>query len=124
MKKNYSNKWISSKQRRKQRKYRANAPLHVRHNLISAHLDKPLRKDYKRRSVPLKKGDEVKVMCGSYKKKEGKITRIDMKSLKVYVDNVKKKKVSGQEIEVPIDPSNLKIIKLNLDDPKRFSRKK
>ena len=123
MKKEFSNKWISSKQPRKQRKYRYNAPLHLRHEMLSAHLDKQLRKDYKRRSVPLKTGDEVKVMRGSYKGKEGKISKVDMKKLKIYMDNIKKKKVSGQEVEVALDPSNVKIIKLNLDDPKRFKKK-
>ncbi len=124
MQKKFSNKWISSRQPRKQRKYRYNATLHLRHKMMAAHLDKTLAKEYKRRSVPIKKGDEVKVMRGSYRKKEGKISRIDLKKLKVYIDSVKKKKVSGQEVEVPIDPSNVKILKLNLDDPKRFRKKK
>lgn len=124
MKKNFSSKWVSSKQPRKQRKYRYHAPLHRRHKMLSAHLDKALRKDHKRRSAPLRKNDEIKVMRGSYKGRTGKVTSLDMKNLKVYIDSVKKKKVSGQEMEVALDPSNVKIIKLNLDDPKRFRKKK
>ena len=111
--------WKSSSQTRKQRKYRFNAPLHARHKMLAAHLSKELRKEMGFRSIPLRKGDEVAVMTGEYKKMKGTITRVDMKVLKVYVNSVKRKKVSGQEIEVPVDPSNLKITKLIMDDSKR-----
>jgi len=127
MKKSYSPKWVSSKQPRKQRKYRFNAPLHRRQKMVSVHLDKPLRRTYTTRAMPVRKGDEVKVMRGKYKKKTGKISRVDLKSCKVYIENVKMKKTSGQEVEVPMDPSNLMIIKLETDDKKRLrslSRKK
>ncbi|MBI2172674.1 MAG: 50S ribosomal protein L24 [Candidatus Aenigmarchaeota archaeon] len=119
MKKKYSPAWKSSVQRRKQRKYRYNAPLHARHKMLSAHLSRELRKDFGFRSMALRKGDEVTVMNGENRKMKGSVTRVDMKSLKVYVDGIKKRKVSGQEVEIPIDPSNLKITKLNLEDPKR-----
>ena len=111
--------WKSSSQTRKQRKYRFNAPLHARHKMLAAHLSKELRKEMGFRSIPLRKGDEVAVMTGEYKKMKGTITRVDMKMLKIYVDSVKKKKVSGQEVEMAIDPSNLKITKLIMDDSKR-----
>jgi len=95
--------------------------------MVSVHLDKPLRRTYTTRAMPVRKGDEVKVMRGKYKKKTGKISRVDLKSCKVYIENVKMKKTSGQEVEVPMDPSNLMIIKLETDDKKRLrslSRKK
>src|SRR3989344_7349405 len=103
MKTKYSPMWKSSSQTRKQRKYRFNAPLHARHKMLAAHLSKELRKEMGFRSIPLRKGDEVAVMTGEYKKMKGTITRVDMKMLKVYVNSVKRKKVSGQEIEVPVD---------------------
>lgn len=119
MKKEFSIKWISSKQPRKQRKYRYNAPMHVRQRLVSAHLEKTLRKEYNKRTLTVRKGDEVKIMTGQFRGTRGKISRVDMKRLKVYVENAKVKKVSGQEVEVPIDPSNVMITKLNFDDKKR-----
>lgn len=119
MRKKFSRKWIKSKQPRKQRKYRYNAPLHVRQKLVSAILDKKLREEFKKRSMPLRKGDEVLIMRGKFKKKSGKISRVDLKRLKIFVENIKRKKVSGQEVEIVIDPSNVKIIKLNLDDKMR-----
>lgn len=117
--KHFSIKWNSSKQPRKQRKFRYHAPMHVRRRLIAAHLDKFLRKEYKRRSLPIRKGDEVIITTGKFDGTRGKISRVDMKALKVYIDSVKVKKVSGQEVEAPIDPSNVMITKLNFDDKKR-----
>ena len=119
MKKEFSIKWISSRQPRKQRKYRNNAPMHVRQRLVSAHLEKALRKEYNKRTLTVRKGDEVKIMRGQFRGTRGKISKVDMKRLKVYVENAKMKKVSGQEVEAPIDPSNVMITKLNFDDKKR-----
>lgn len=124
MRKKFSRKWISSKQPRKQRKYRYNAPLHIRRKLVSAHLSKKLREEYKRRSIPIKKGDKVRIMRGNYKGMQGSVIKVDLKKLKVYVDCAKRKKASGQEVYVPIDPSNLEIIELNLEDKKRLKRLK
>jgi large subunit ribosomal protein L24 len=109
-----------SKKPRKQRKFLYKAPLHLRRKMISAHLSKELREQYKRRSLPLRKGDEVKVMRGEFKGTIGKVVDIDTKKYKVYVDTVKKKRSVGTEYLVPISPSNLMIVKLNLDDKYRL----
>ncbi|MFH0832675.1 MAG: 50S ribosomal protein L24 [Candidatus Aenigmatarchaeota archaeon] len=119
MKKEFSKFWVRSTQPRKQRKYRYNAPMHIRQKLVSAHLDKKLRDEYKKRSISLRKGDEVMVMRGEFRKKTGTVARIDLKRLKIFVDGIKKKKVSGQEVDAALEPSNVKIIKLNLDDKMR-----
>jgi large subunit ribosomal protein L24 len=116
--KKWSRKWKSSKQPRKQRKYRINAPLHVRHKLISVHLSKELQKKYKRRSFPVRKNDEIEIMRGKYKKKTGKVSKVDLKELKVYVDGITRKRVAGTEVQVPLQPSNLRIISL-FEDKKR-----
>jgi len=116
----WSKHWKSSKKPRKQRKYVYHAPLHIRHKFLSAHLSKELREKYKKRSFPVRKGDEVQIMRGKFKKKTGKISRTDTNKIKVYIDGVTRKKVDGSEIQVPIHPSNLKIINLNLEDKKRI----
>src|SRR3989338_176397 len=46
MKNKFSTKWKESKQPRKQRKYRANAPLHLRKKFVNVNLSKELRKKY------------------------------------------------------------------------------
>jgi large subunit ribosomal protein L24 len=117
----WSKHWKSSKKPGKQRKYVYNAPIHVRHKFLSAHLSKDLRVKYKKRSFSVRKGDEVQVMRGKFKKKTGKISRVDLNKIKVYIDGMTRKKVDGTEIQVPIHPSNLRIINLTLEDKKRIN---
>jgi len=121
MKQKWSNKWVSSVQPRKQRKYRYNAPLHIKRKFLSAHLSKELRKKYGKRSVPVRKGDEVKIMKGQFKGMKGTVTKVDLKKCKVYLEEIKVKKVDGSEVHRPIHPSNLMITKLNLDDKRRVA---
>ena len=118
--KRWSRKWKSSKQPRKQRKYRYAAPIHARKKLIGVHLSKDLIKKHNRRSITARKGDEVEIMRGNYKKKRGKISRIDLKKLKIYIEGITRKKVAGTEIPVAFEPSNLRIIDLNFGDKKRL----
>lgn len=117
--KEWSNKWVSSRQPRKQRKYRHNAPLHVRQKFVSAHLSEVLRGRFGKRSLPLRKGDEVKVMRGSDKGFKGKIERIDLKEGKVYIEGLNVKKVDGSEVLKPKDPSNLLITESKMEDKRR-----
>jgi len=120
MKKLFSIKWKSSKQPRKQRKYRANAPFHIRRKLMSVNLSKELRKKYNRRNFPLVKGDNVKIMRGEFKSKTGKITEVSLKKLKVIIEGINRTKKDGTKIPVKFDPSKLQITELNLGDKKRI----
>jgi large subunit ribosomal protein L24 len=109
-----------SKKPRKQRKALYTAPLHKRRKLLSAHLSKELREKYKRRSLPIRKGDEVKVLRGEFKGKVGKVSKVDLKKLKVYVEGITRKRTVGTEVQVPIHPSNLMIINPDLSDKRRL----
>ena len=124
MKKDFSVKWIASRQKRKQRKYRFNAPLHIRHKFLSANLSKELRKKYSKRSLPLRKGDSVKIMRGKFQGKTGKITKVDLKRMKVSVENIQMQKKDGTKVNVWLDPSKLQITDLNLEDKKRIEKLK
>ena len=108
-----------TKKPNKQRKALYNAPLHKRQKLVAAHLSKTLRKQIGKRSMPLRKGDDVTVMRGSFAGISGKVSDVDIKKMIAFVENVKRKKVSGKEVNVPLKPSNLLITNLNLDDPRR-----
>ena len=118
--KKFSKAWKSSKQKRKQRKYRYKAPLHIRHKFVAANLSKELRKRYYRRNLPLRKGDAVKIMRGSFKKKTGKISNVNLRNLKVFIEGIQQSKRDGTKVNVPFEPSNLQIIELNLEDKKRM----
>lgn len=121
MKKEYSLSWAKSTQIRKQRKFRAKAPSHIRRKFVSASLDKPLREKYNRRSFPLRVGDVVEVVRGSFKGKKGEVESIDFAKLKIYVKDCTALKVNGQKSKVKIDPSNVKITTLKLDDKLRVA---
>jgi large subunit ribosomal protein L24 len=121
MKRKFSLSWISSKQPRKQRKYKANAPLHLRHRFLSANLSKSLRDKHGKRSAPLRKGDEVLVMRGSFRKKKGKINSVDLKRLRVAIEGINRTKRDGSKSSVYFSPSALQIHSLNLDDKERLA---
>lgn len=119
MKNIFSRSWKSSKQPRKQRKYVFNAPINIKRRFISSHLSKELIKKYNRRSIPLRKGDEVKILRGNFKGKKGKIENIDLKTLRVFVENIQQTRNDGTKTFYPLHPSNLIITNLNLTDKKR-----
>lgn len=123
MKKKFSKNWKSSKQPRKQRKYLANAPLHIRKKFVSMNLSKELRKNHDRRNISVKKGDTVKIMKGKFKGKQGKVTEVKLKLSKISVEGIQVKKQDNSKVNVRLEPSNLQIIELNLEDKKRFKRK-
>lgn len=109
-----------SSKARKQRKFLYTAPLHIRRKMISAHLSKELRAKYKTRSMALRKGDEVEVMRGKFKKRTGKVARINTKKYKAYVDGIMIKRTDGTERQASLNPSKLKIINLELSDKRRL----
>ena len=119
MKIKFSTSWKKSKQPRKQRLYRHNAPLHIKRRFIRAHLSKELRSKYNRRSLGLRKGDKVKVVRGQFKKTEGKIEKINSKRERVYIEGISIVKKDGTKVNYPINPSNVVITELSLDDKMR-----
>lgn len=107
---------------RKQRKEYFNAPLHKRRKWISSHLEENLLLKYDRRRITLVKGDSVKVMRGSFKGHEGKITNVNQRRRFVEVEGLVMTKADGKKIAKPVHSSNLLITKLNLTD--RWRREK
>lgn len=119
MKKEWSTKWKGSVQPRKQRKFRANAPLSVRRKFLSAHLTPSLRERYGTRSVVLRKGDQIQVMRGSSKGTKGSVERVDTKTGRIYMDALKVKKADGSEVMKPVVASNVMVTSLVMEDKKR-----
>jgi large subunit ribosomal protein L24 len=112
---------MKSKQPRRQRKARYNAPLHIRHKFMNAPLSVELRKKYEKRRFPLRKGDTVRVMRGDDRGKEGKVRSVDLKREKITVDGVVIARSDVSEVPRPIHPSNVVITKLDLKDKLRES---
>jgi large subunit ribosomal protein L24 len=119
VKKSFSTTWKKSTQPRKQRKYRYNAPLHVKQKILHVHLSPELRKKYGFRNVQIKKGDKVKILKGKFAKKEGKVEKVSLKREKVFVTGIEVIKKEGTKLPAPLTHSNLMIIDLDLSDKKR-----
>ena len=123
MKSEFSKTWKSSKQPRKQVKFRANAPNHIKRTFMGATSDKALRAKYGMRSIEVRKGDEVKVMRGKFAKKQGKVGKVDVKNTRIQIDGLQRAKKGGEKVETWFHPSNVKIIVLDVSDRKRLKRK-
>jgi len=122
MKKHFSAKWKASKQPRKQRKYLANAPLHLRKKFLSINLSKELKKKYGKRNLSARKGDLVKIKKGKFKNKTGKIIKINLKKSSIIIEGIQIKKTDGSKVNFKLKPSNLQIMELNLEDKKRINK--
>lgn len=119
MKQKFSKSWKSSKQPRKQVKYRANAPLNIKRKFLSVHLSKELREKYLIRNIVARKDDKVKIMTGQFKGKTGKIIKVLTKRTKLFVENIQNIKNDGSKTYYALEPSNLMITELNLTDKRR-----
>jgi len=109
-----------SKQPRKQRKALFNAPLHVRHKLLTARLSEELQRQYGIKRLPVRKGDTVLILRGDFKGVRGKVVRVDLKRVRIYVEGATIKKPSGETVYYPIHPSKVMIVELDLSDKKRL----
>jgi len=103
-------------QPRKQRKMLYNAPAHVRYAHFSSPLSPSLKTARKVNSVPVRTGDTVRIMRGERKGSEGKITRVDRRKYRIFIEGITREKVDGTAIPFPIHPSKVMITNLNMDD--------
>ncbi|MBC7128682.1 MAG: 50S ribosomal protein L24 [Thermoplasmatales archaeon] len=108
-----------SKQPRKQRKRFYNAPLHLKRKFLSAHLASDIMVRYRRRSIPVVKGDMVKIMRGDFAGQTGKVRKVNVREGTVEIEGITITKADGKKVSRPIHASNLLITKLNLADPWR-----
>ena len=101
---------------RKQRKLLYNAPAHLRHKRMAAPLSPQLIASKGAKTLPVRKGDTVRIMRGDHKGFEGKISRVDLKNYRIYIEGLTREKVDGTAIFIPVHPSKVMIKNLNLDD--------
>jgi large subunit ribosomal protein L24 len=100
----------------KQRKMLYQASTNQRYRRFSAPLSSNLKESHGTNSVPVRKGDTVMIMRGDRKNVEGKVTQIDRRRYRIFVEGVNREKVDGTNIPVPVHPSKVMITRLNLDD--------
>jgi large subunit ribosomal protein L24 len=125
MKAKHSRAWTGSKQPRKQRKYRYNAPLHIKGTFLIAPLVKDLRAKHKLRRLRVRTGDKVRIMRGQFRKREGKVDHVDVKKGKIFIVKVDTLKKDGAtRVLYPIDPSNVMIVEFDATDKRRQEKLK
>jgi len=100
----------------KQRKRLYQAPLNERYKRFSASLSSKLKESHGTNSVPVRNGDTVMIMRGDRKGSEGKVTQINRKKYRIFVEGATREKVDGTTTLIPIHPSKVMITRLNLDD--------
>ncbi|KAM0000856.1 putative ribosomal protein L2, domain 2 [Helianthus debilis subsp. tardiflorus] len=101
--------------RRKCRKAHFSAPSSVRRVLMSAPLSNDLRTKYNARSIPVRKDDEVQVVRGTYKGREGKVVQVYRRKWVIHIERITREKVNGQTVNVGVNPSKVVVMKLKLD---------
>ncbi len=119
MKALWSKGWKRSIRPNKQRKFRFNAPLHVKQHFMRVHLSPELRKEYGQRAALVRAGDTVAITRGQYKKKSGKVMRVSLLRQRVYIENMEQTRKDGNKTLIAFQPSNLQLTALDLSDKKR-----
>ena len=112
---------VRSRQPRRQRKAMFTADHQERRHRMAVPLSRELRTRYGRRSLPVRKGDTVRVLSGSYSTvgEERRVARVDRRDYRLTLDNVTTKTADAKLKPLPIRPSHLVLTKLNLSDPWR-----
>jgi len=101
---------------KKQRKRLFNAPAHIRHKLMAAPLSSELTASRGVKTLPVRKGDTVRIQRGDNKGFEGKVSRVDLSNYRIYLEGLTREKVDGTNIFISVHPSKVQIRNLNLDD--------
>ncbi|KAH7414446.1 translation protein SH3-like domain-containing protein [Phaeosphaeria sp. MPI-PUGE-AT-0046c] len=101
--------------RRKSRKAHFSAPSSERRVIMSAPLSKELREKHGVRSIPIRKDDEIMVVRGSNKGREGKVVSVYRLKYCIHVNGIVREKSNGQSVPIPLAPSKVVITKLKLD---------
>jgi large subunit ribosomal protein L24 len=100
----------------KQRKRLYKAPAHLRHKFMAAPLSPELISSQGVKTLPVRKGDAVRVMRGDHTGFEGKVSRVDLKRYRIFLEGLTREKVDGTNIFVSVHPSKVMIKNLKLDD--------
>lgn len=108
-----------SSSRRKNRKAHFSSHSEARRTLMSANLSKELQARHGVRSMPLRKDDEVMIVRGVYKTREGKVTACFRKKMVVHIERIHRDKTNGAQVPVGIQASNIVITKLKMDKDRK-----
>ena len=86
---------------------------------MSAPLSVELRNKYSARSIPIRKDDEVTVVRGNFKGREGKVVQVYRRKWVIHVERVTREKTNGATVPVGLDPSKCVVTKLKMDKDRK-----
>jgi len=109
-----TNPFVSS-QARKVRNAYFNATKEAKHVALSAPLSSDLQQTHGIKRLPIRRDDEVKVVRGKFKNRNGRVTAVKLRTVRITIESVSVTKLSGATAFVPLHPSNVVITKLNMD---------
>jgi large subunit ribosomal protein L24 len=107
---------ISSRQPRRQRRAIYTAHSFQRRRRMALPLSRELRARYGRRSVPVRKGDTVRILSGSFAGREERVAKVNRRDYNLTLDNVTVKTAEAKLKTLPIRTSHLLLTRLNLAD--------
>lgn len=91
---------------------------------MNVHFSEDLRKEYKKRAFPIRTGDKVKILRGSFRGSTGKVSAVITGKSRLQIEGIERTKADGSKIKAPVHSSNVEIIELNLSDEKRKKKVK
>jgi len=110
---------VSPHSPRRQRKALYTADSFERRVRMAVPLSRELRARFHRRSLPIRKGDTVRVLAGSFEGREERVARVDRRGYTVTLDNVTLKTADEKMKPLSLGVGHLVITRLNLSDPWR-----
>jgi len=90
--------------------------MHAHFSLSPSFFPTPL---FQVRSMPIRKDDEVQVVRGGFKNREGKVTTVYRKKFVIHIDRITREKANGATVHVGIDASKVHITKLKLNKARK-----
>ena len=114
-----SSRAVSKQPRKVRKRMLYNAALHVKAKQLVAPLSEELQKEYGVQRLRVRRGDTVLVVRGSFKGHEGRVVKVNVKKVRIYVEGATRVRSDGREVYVPIHPSKVVITKLDMSDEKR-----
>jgi len=110
---------VSPHSPRRQRKALYTAPTSERRLRMTVPLSRELRARFHRRSLPVRKGDTVRVLSGSFAGREERVAKVNRRGYSVTLDNVTLKTADEKMKPLSLGVGHLVLTRLNLSDPWR-----
>jgi len=67
----------------------------------------------------VRRGDTVLILRGDFKGVTGKVVKVDLKRVRIYVEGATRTNSRGQTVYYPIHPSKVMIVDVDLSDKAR-----